>query len=69
MNIFKNRMITRIFSLVTVFVFSLALNGFATSDLSKKEALKKLKAGNKRFVSGKMLHSNLNQDRRDLTST
>lgn len=69
MNVLKSRQIARIFSLACVAVFSLILNGFATSDLSKTEALQRLKKGNERFVSGTQLYSNLNQSRRTLTST
>lgn len=64
-----NKKTERIIALVCVSVFSLVLNGFATGDLSKQEALQKLKKGNERYASGNQLYSNLNQSRRTLTST
>lgn len=69
MKIFKSSSIARIFALVCVFMLSLTLNGFATSDMSKEEALQRLKQGNERYMAGKQLYSNLNQSRRTLTST
>lgn len=69
MKIFKSSSIARIFTLVFVSVFSMILNGFATSDMSKEEALQRLKKGNERYVAGTQRYSNLNQSRRTLTST
>jgi methyl-accepting chemotaxis protein len=48
-------------------VFSGSL--FAANDLTPQEALQKLKDGNARYVLGNSIHPNLNQARRDQTST
>lgn len=63
--------ISRIF--IKAFLLSLFaimnITVIAKTDLSKDEALKKLEQGNKRYASGSRQYKNLNQNRRNATST
>ena len=63
----KQRRITGVLLLVLGLLVSNF--SFAVSGLTPEQALKKLKDGNARYVSGSRQYPNLNQPRRDLTST
>ena len=63
--------IKRSIQFISIFILFIAVsfNSFSVTDLTSEQALNKLKEGNKRYVAGNSRYANLDQSRRDLTST
>ena len=65
----RTRTVILINLMLSIFLVSLTTSIRAASDLTPDQALAKLKQGNARYVAGNRQYPNLNQSRRNLTST